>query len=72
MKTTLTFDDDDCELDKNSHLNGPKLALCIWLIKERCHSDWENSEKGGVLEKLIEDVNDIVEKTIGSIDDYTE
>jgi len=74
MKTTLTFefdDEKDQQEDFNSHAHGPKLALCIWNIQQRVSKEWENCDEGSEMEKLIEDVNNIIENDIGNLEDYT-
>jgi len=75
MKTKLTFEFDsesDSKLDANAHLRGPDLALCIYVLQERIRREWEACDEGGVMDTLIKDTCDIVEKYIGNVDDYTE
>jgi len=74
MKTTMTFefDEEDCKLDALAHLQGPKLALCIWNMQERIRREWEQCDEDSPMDKLIKDIADIVETNIGNIEDYTE
>ncbi len=73
MKTTISFefDDEDASEDIAASTSGKKLALCLYLVKERIRSEWEKCDEGSEMEKLIDDVNDIVEENIGRIDLYT-
>ena len=73
MKTTISyeFDDGDAKEDIAACTSGKELALCLYLVKERIRSEWEACEEGGEMDKLINDVNDIIDENIGSIDLYT-
>lgn len=73
MKTEIKyiFDEDDQEQDVAAQINGPKLAMCIYDMKNRIRSEWEECEEGGLMDKLISDIDDIIFENIGSIDLYT-
>ena len=47
MKTKITFEFDDevdTKYDQNAHINGPKLAECIYDMQTRVFSEWEKCE----------------------------
>ena len=74
MKTKVTYEFDDDYDDKTTIkacTSGPELASCLYKVKERIRSEWEECEEGGVMDKLIEDINRIIEEEIGCIDFYT-
>ena len=74
MKKTIIyeFDDNDSQTDIKAAENGSLLALCIWEISQRIGKEWEACDEGGVMDKLITDVGNIIEERIGSINLYTE
>ena len=72
-KITLTFDTDlDWRVDINAATRAGCLALCVYEMKERIRTEWEMCDEGSRMEKLIDDINQIVESRIGDIWDYTE
>ena len=70
---TLTFDTEkDSRVDINAAVRAGDLALCIYEMKERIRTEWEMCDEGSRMEKLIDDINSLVENRIGDVWDYTE
>ena len=72
-KVILEFDTEtDSRVDINAATRAGDLALCIYEMKERIRTEWEMCDKGSRMEILINDINKIVENSIGDVWDYTE
>lgn len=72
-KVILEFDTEkDSKVDINAATRARDLALCIWEMKKRVKSEWDKCEVGSDMEKLVDDINNIIENGIGDIWDYTE
>ena len=73
MKKTLVyeFDDDDQKEDFNAAASGSDLALCLYLILERIRREWEYCDEDSRMDKLIQDIRNIEEERIGTIENYT-